>query len=75
MAARKAHEAERDAIFGSWCTGCPAALDAADLRAALVVPLGRLWVRPGPAHLDSGFVTPVNHLGRTELAARSTLDD
>ena len=66
MASRKAHEAELDAILGRWCAGRPAAPTAAALRAlgvtaAPVVTLGQLWARPDPAHVDSGFVTSVDH--------------
>jgi crotonobetainyl-CoA:carnitine CoA-transferase CaiB-like acyl-CoA transferase len=74
MAARKAHEPELDAILGRWCAGRPAAHTAAVLRglgvtAAPVVALGQLWARPGQAHLDSGFITSVDHpqAGRTWL--------
>jgi crotonobetainyl-CoA:carnitine CoA-transferase CaiB-like acyl-CoA transferase len=66
MASRKAHEAELDAIVGRWCAGRPAApaaaaLQALGIAAAPVVTLGQLWARPSPAHLDSGFVTSVDH--------------
>jgi crotonobetainyl-CoA:carnitine CoA-transferase CaiB-like acyl-CoA transferase len=66
MASRKAHEAELDAILSRWSAGRPAAQTAAALQAlgvsaAPVLTLGQMWARPGPAHLDSGFVTSVDH--------------
>jgi crotonobetainyl-CoA:carnitine CoA-transferase CaiB-like acyl-CoA transferase len=66
MASRKDHEAELDAVLGRWCAGRPAAPTAEALRArgvaaAKVVALGQLWSRPGQSHLDSGFVTSVDH--------------
>jgi crotonobetainyl-CoA:carnitine CoA-transferase CaiB-like acyl-CoA transferase len=66
MASRKAREAELDDILGRWCAGRAAAPAAAELRAhgvtaAKVVALGHLWAQPDPAHLDSGFVTSVEH--------------
>jgi crotonobetainyl-CoA:carnitine CoA-transferase CaiB-like acyl-CoA transferase len=66
MASRKANEAELDGILGRWCAGRPAAdtaaaLQALGIAAAPVIALGQLWNNPGPAHLDSGFVTSVDH--------------
>jgi crotonobetainyl-CoA:carnitine CoA-transferase CaiB-like acyl-CoA transferase len=66
MASRKAHEPELDAILSRWCASRPAAQTAAALRllgvtAAPVVALAQLWARPGQAHLDSGFITSVDH--------------
>ena len=66
MTKRKQHEPELDALLAAWCAGRPAAATAAALRAvgvsaAPVVRLARLWSRPDPVHLDSGFVTSVDH--------------
>jgi crotonobetainyl-CoA:carnitine CoA-transferase CaiB-like acyl-CoA transferase len=66
MAARKAHEAELDAVLAGWCADRRAGETAAALRAlgvaaAPVVALGQLWARPDPALVASGFVSSVGH--------------
>ena len=77
MDARKANEADLDAIIGEWAAGEGAgeaehALGSLGIAAARVVPLYELYSRPDPNFLASGFVSRVEHpeAGSTWLAGR-----
>jgi crotonobetainyl-CoA:carnitine CoA-transferase CaiB-like acyl-CoA transferase len=77
MAARKANEAALDAIIAEWCAGqeagtAEAALGAAGVAAARIVPLYELYSRPDPNLLASGFISRVDHpeAGPTWLPGR-----
>ena len=77
MAARKANEAQLDAIIAEWCAGEDAfaaeeALGKLGVSVARVVPLYELYSRPDPNFLSSGFVTRVDHpeAGATWLPGR-----
>jgi len=77
MAARKANEADLDAIIGNWCAAQDAvaaenALGKLGIAAARVVPLYELYSRPDPNFLASGFVSRVDHpeAGPTWLPGR-----
>ena len=76
-AARKANEAELDAILADWCRSQDAEtvaeqLGAAGICAARVVPLAEVYSRPHPHLAASGFIRRIDHpeAGPTWLPGR-----
>ena len=76
-AARKANEAELDAILADWCRGQDAetvagALGKVGICAARVVPLAEVYSRPHPHLAASGFISRIDHpeTGPTWLPGR-----
>lgn len=76
-AARKANEAELDAILADWCRSQDAEtvaeqLGAAGICAARVVPLAEVYSRPHPHLAASGFISRIDHpeAGPTWLPGR-----
>ena len=76
-AARKANEAELDAILADWCRSQDAeaiaeTLGAAGICAARVVPLAEVYSRPHPYLAASGFISRIDHpeAGPTWLPGR-----
>ena len=77
MAARKANEAELDAVLEAWCGSQDAGsvadrLGDAGVCAARVVPLAEVYGRPDPHFAAAGFLTRVDHpeAGPTWLPGR-----
>ena len=76
-AARKANEAELDAILAEWCGRQDAetiaeTLGAGGICAARVVPLAEVYSRPHPHLAASGFISRIDHpeAGPTWLPGR-----
>ena len=75
--ARKANEAELDAILETWCRRQHAEetaekLGRAGICAARVVPLAEVYARPDPHFAAAGFITGVEHpeAGRNWMPGR-----
>ena len=77
MAARKANEAELDAVLEAWCGSQDAEtvvdrLGDAGVCAARVVPLAEVYGRPDPHFTSAGFLAKIDHpeAGPTWLPGR-----